>query len=132
MAGAGQSPAGPSRGAAAYWKTIIQSARRRGKNYLKLRVWLMGLIHLFLFALVYWTAFLLRFDFAIPADGMKVLWATLPCVLGIKFFVFLFAGQHDGSVTEKKSNEPPGAARSEAASGDQRDVVGCGVPAVNM
>ena len=56
----------------------------------------MALIHLVVFALVYWMAFLLRFDFAIPAGDMKVFWATLPWVLGIKFIVFLIAGQYDG------------------------------------
>jgi FlaA1/EpsC-like NDP-sugar epimerase len=64
-------------------------------NYLTLRVWLTALLYLMVFSLVYWVAFLLRFDFVIPADDMKVFWATLPWVLGIKFFVFLIAGQYD-------------------------------------
>ena len=88
-AGSGSDPAG-------FWKSFVQSARRRGRNYLKPRVWLMALVHLAVFALVYWMAFLLRFDFAIPAGDMKVFWGTLPWVLGIKFLVFLIAGQYDG------------------------------------
>ncbi len=56
----------------------------------------MAAVHLVLFALVYWMAFLLRFDFAIPADDIKVFWGTLALVLGIKFVVFLIAGQYDG------------------------------------
>ena len=50
---------------AVFWRRVARSARRRGRNYLKPRVWLMALIHLVVFALVYWTAFLLRFEFAI-------------------------------------------------------------------
>jgi FlaA1/EpsC-like NDP-sugar epimerase len=92
------SSARPGRDMAGSWKSVVQSARRRGRNYLKPRVWLMALIHLAVFALVYWMAFLLRFDFAIPADSdvMNVFWGTLPWVLGIKFLVFLIAGQYDG------------------------------------
>ena len=60
-------PPDPAAMSAGFWKRFVRSARRRGRNYLKLRVWLMALIHLAVFALVYWMAFLLRFDFAIPA-----------------------------------------------------------------
>ena len=59
----------------------------------------MGLVHLAVFAAVYWLAFQLRFDFgASPdyADNMPVFWRTLPWVLGIKFVVFLIAGQYEG------------------------------------
>ena len=100
---AGGSP-GPSAGPAAapagdlsgFLGGLVQSARRRGRNYLKPRVWIMALVHLAVFALIYWTAFLLRFDFAIPPYNMKILWSTLPWVLAIKFSVFLIAGQYDG------------------------------------
>jgi len=56
----------------------------------------MALVHVLVFALVYWMAFLLRFDFAIPASEIQAFWGTLPWVLGIKFFVFLIARQYDG------------------------------------
>ena len=78
------------------WASYVQSIRRRGRNYLKPRVWLMAVVHLAIFGLVYWVAFLLRFDFAIPASDMKIFWGSLPWVLGIKFVVFLVAGQYDG------------------------------------
>ena len=93
---AGGSAAGPVSGLAGYLKGCVRTARQRGRNYLKFRVWLMALIHLVAFSLVYWMAFLLRFDFAIPPDGLKIFWATLPWVLGVKFIVFLLAGQYDG------------------------------------
>jgi FlaA1/EpsC-like NDP-sugar epimerase len=79
-----------------FWKTMRHAGRRRVKNYLKPRVGFMALIHLVVFALVYWLAFLLRFDFTISPNDMKVFWGSLPWVLGIKFIVFLIAGQYNG------------------------------------
>ena len=79
--------------------SLIQLARRRGRNYLKFRVWLMALIHVVLFGLVYGMAFLLRFDFGSSPEfsaNLPIFWGTLPWVLGIKFAVFLVAGQYDG------------------------------------
>ena len=90
------SSAGPGEGMTGFWNSLLESAWRRGRGYFRFRVWLMGLIHLVVFALVYWMAFLLRFDFAIPPSAMKVLWDSLPWVLGIKFVVFLIAGQYQG------------------------------------
>jgi FlaA1/EpsC-like NDP-sugar epimerase len=81
---------------AGFWSALLQNVRRRARNYCKLRVWLMAIIHLAVFAAVYWIAFLLRFDFDIKPGDMKVFWATLPWVLAIKFAVFLIAGQYDG------------------------------------
>ena len=72
---------------------------QRSRNLGKPRVWLMGLFHLAVFASVYWLAFLLRFDFGTSpeyAENMKVFWGTLPWVLGIKFTVFMIAGQYEG------------------------------------
>jgi FlaA1/EpsC-like NDP-sugar epimerase len=81
---------------AGVWKSWAPIVQRRLRNYLRLRVWLMALIHLAVFALVYWIAFLLRFDFDIKPGDMRAFWATLPWVLGIKFVVFSIAGQYDG------------------------------------
>jgi len=91
---AGGSDAGPKRKAAGIWESYVQSVRRRGRNYLRPRVWLMALVHLAVFALVYWMAFLLRFDFHI--EDMTTFWTTLPWVLAIKFIVFLIADQYVG------------------------------------
>ena len=63
---------------AGFWKGLVLSARRRGRNYLKPRVWLMALVHLAVFALVYWMAFLLRFDFAIPGRRYEGLLGNAP------------------------------------------------------
>ncbi len=91
-----RSAAGSGSDVARSWKDLLQSARRRGRNYFTPRVWLMALVHLAVFALVYWVAFLLRFDFAIPADYIQVFWGTLLWVLAVKFTLFLIAGQYDG------------------------------------
>jgi FlaA1/EpsC-like NDP-sugar epimerase len=58
----------------------------------------MAVVHMAVFALVYWMAFLLRFDFDLAKvrENMPVFWGTLPWVLGIKFVVFLIAGQYAG------------------------------------
>jgi FlaA1/EpsC-like NDP-sugar epimerase len=75
-----------------------QSLRRRTSNLLRPRLWVMAVLHAIVFAAVYWLAFQLRFDFAVPPGkgGIEVFWRTLPWVLGIKFLVFLIAGQYEG------------------------------------
>ena len=77
---------------------IAQLLRRRAANLLKPRLWVMALTHVAVFAAVYWLAFQLRYDFAAPLGkgGIDVFWGTLPWVLGIKFVVFLIAGQYEG------------------------------------
>ncbi len=79
-----------------FWRGLLQAAQRQGKSYFKLRVGMMASMHLAVFGLVYGTAFLLRFDFAVKPDDMRIFWATLPSVLAIKFIVFLIAGQYEG------------------------------------
>lgn len=78
---------------------LVQSLRRRATNLLKPRLWVLALTHAAVFAAVYWLAFQLRFDFGAArgyADNTSVFWRTLPWVLGIKFVVFLLAGQYEG------------------------------------
>ncbi len=60
------------------------------------RFWVLGLGHLATFALVYWLAFALRFDFHIPPESMKVFWLSLPWILATKFVVFWALGHYDG------------------------------------
>ncbi len=60
------------------------------------RAWLLGLGSLVVFALVYWLAFALRFDFRIPGEWVEVLLATAPWVLAIKLAVFYATGQCHG------------------------------------
>ena len=56
----------------------------------------MAAVHLAVFAVVYWFAFLLRFDFAIPSSSLGLYWRTLWWVLGVKFTVFLLLRQYEG------------------------------------
>jgi FlaA1/EpsC-like NDP-sugar epimerase len=51
---------------------------------------------LVLFASVYWLAFNLRFDFAVPSEWIQVFLVTLPWVLGIKLAVFYTSGHYHG------------------------------------
>ena len=44
--------------------------------------------HVAIFVAVYWIAFLLRFDFHVPAESWQVFLATLPWVLAVKVPVF--------------------------------------------
>lgn len=45
---------------------------------------------------VWYFAFLLRFNFAIPANFIAVIWQTLPAVLAIQFACFVFFGLYRG------------------------------------
>ena len=65
-------------------------------GFAEARAWLLGLGSLMLFAMVYWLAFALRFDFRIPPEWFSVLLATAPWVLGIKLAVFYATGQCHG------------------------------------
>ncbi|MFZ5831771.1 MAG: polysaccharide biosynthesis protein [Planctomycetota bacterium] len=61
-----------------------------------MRVPLLGFAHLTVFAAVYWFAFQLRFEFVMRSGEWRLFWASLPCVLGVKFVLFYMAGQYHG------------------------------------
>ncbi len=88
-------PAGSPR--AGFWQVFDHVLRRRARNYRRPRFWIMAVVHLAVFAVVYWTAFLLCTEFH-PNSGelMQVFWGTVAWVLAVKFIVFLIAGQYDG------------------------------------
>lgn len=60
------------------------------------RIPLLGIVHVFLFALSYAFAFALRFDFSIPEDHRAAFWVTLPVMIAFKIVVFAAAGQLRG------------------------------------
>jgi FlaA1/EpsC-like NDP-sugar epimerase len=66
------------------------------QRFLSRRFWLVALGHLVVFALAYWMAFLLRFDFNVPKDYVRYFWSSLPLMLGVNFSVFLVFGHYDG------------------------------------
>ena len=60
------------------------------------RIWLLAIGHALLFTISYWVAFLLRFDFSIPATNIGRFWGTLPAILAIKLYVFYVTGHFHG------------------------------------
>lgn len=78
----------PSEAAGNVWAQIqAQVSQRPG--------WLM-LAHAMIFLAVYWVAFGLRFDFAIPQDTITVFWANLPWIIAMKLGVFFVCGHFQG------------------------------------
>ena len=85
------------------WRTSFRLGVKRAvdlaaRDLLSGRAWVLGVGHCVLFALVYWLAFLLRFDFAIPREkgGMDVFWPSLGWVLGLKLSIFYASGHYHG------------------------------------
>jgi FlaA1/EpsC-like NDP-sugar epimerase len=70
--------------------------RRQLRHLFAPRGAVLALAYTLVFILVYWLAFLLRFDFNIPVDAVEVFWATLPWILAIKFCLFFVLGQYEG------------------------------------
>jgi FlaA1/EpsC-like NDP-sugar epimerase len=75
--------------------TSRRTMRRLASQLLTKRSWLLALGHLVLFTTVYWAAFGLRFDFAIPPDSFDILWMSLPWVVGIQFCTFYVLGHFE-------------------------------------
>lgn len=50
--------------------------------------WLMAVGHAFLFGVIYWLAFLLRFGFVVPENTYEIYVQSLPWLLGVKLSVF--------------------------------------------
>ncbi len=70
--------------------------RHLGHTLLAGRVWLLAMGHLACFGLVYWLAFVMRFDFHIPPPSMRILLWSLPWVLAVKLVVFYACGHYHG------------------------------------
>ena len=83
---------------AAAFRKVRFVVRQAGLHALTPRVWLLASVHLAVFALVYWLAFLLRFDSSVflPEAVEQIFWGTLPCLLVVKFTIFLLLGQYEG------------------------------------
>ncbi len=79
-----------------------QPARRPARAHLRnrriargLRLLGLGVMHVAVFSLVYWLAFVLRFDLPVPPAELSVFWVTLPLVLAVNLAVFYLAGYYD-------------------------------------
>jgi FlaA1/EpsC-like NDP-sugar epimerase len=70
--------------------------RQQAHRLASWRFWAVAIGHLAVFALVFWLAMLLRFDFPLPRDEAAKFWAWLPWILAIKFAVFFLLGHYDG------------------------------------
>ncbi len=70
--------------------------RRFVQRVLARRVVLLALTHLIVFGFVFWLAYALRFDFAIPRLELAILSMSLPWVLGVKLPVFFILGHYEG------------------------------------
>jgi FlaA1/EpsC-like NDP-sugar epimerase len=68
----------------------------RPDRSLLLRVGLLGLGHLAVFAAAYWAAFCLRFDFSVPDRETDMFCQSLPWILSLKLAVFYFSGHYHG------------------------------------
>jgi FlaA1/EpsC-like NDP-sugar epimerase len=67
-----------------------------GERLLRVRVLALAVGHAALFAGVYWLAFCLRFDFAVPRHALEVFWLSLPWLLTLKCLVFFVSNQFHG------------------------------------
>jgi FlaA1/EpsC-like NDP-sugar epimerase len=66
-------------------------------GYLSIRrAWILLIGHALLFALVYWLAFGLRFDFDIPPLAADTFWLSVLWVLGAKLAIFYLGRQYHG------------------------------------
>jgi FlaA1/EpsC-like NDP-sugar epimerase len=60
------------------------------------RFWLLAFFHAALFTGIYWSAYLLRFDFSVPEEDVAFYWNTLSWVLALKLAIFYLAGDFYG------------------------------------
>jgi len=60
------------------------------------RAWLLAAAHAVIFAAAYWSAFLLRFDLAVPDKDFGIFVSTLGWAVGTQLLIFALLGQFHG------------------------------------
>jgi len=75
---------------------VQETIRRIVKPLETPKSWFVVLVHLVVFSLSYWLAYLLRFDFSIPPKEMVQFWATCGWVVLMQSAVFWMMGQMHG------------------------------------
>jgi len=91
------SSAGPASTAALHWYEKISVQTGIGLNQvLRYRRLLVLVAHVVLFSLAYWTAFILRFEFAIPSRYVEIFILTLPLVIVLRMVTFAGFGLFQG------------------------------------
>ena len=73
-----------------------RALQQRWRNVRRPRAWLLAAGHMVVFTMMYWLAFLLRFDFNVPSDFVDLFRLTLPWILAVKFVLFLSLGHYEG------------------------------------
>ena len=66
------------------------------QSMVRFRLPLLVLIHTCIFALSYWLAYCLRFDFNVPAEWVTVFWNTLVPLLVVELGIFLYFRTFNG------------------------------------
>lgn len=84
---------GPSRNVAGRLRALARLVVGQG---FVLRAWLLAIGHLVCFAVVYWLAFSVRFDFDVPAREWDLLLQGMPWILGAKGGIFYLLGHYRG------------------------------------
>ena len=70
--------------------------RELAQQLISRRIYLLAVVHLAICALSYWSAFQLRFDFAVPPYGEAIFWHSLTWVILVKLVVFQCFGSLHG------------------------------------
>jgi FlaA1/EpsC-like NDP-sugar epimerase len=78
------------------WSRLGARLSRVGTQHEASRAWILAIIHGFIFAVAYWLAYLLRFDFSVPPDSVALFWSTLIWVIDLKLLVFYLLAQYHG------------------------------------
>ncbi len=71
----------------------MTDARSKPRWYVR-RSSMVVAVHIVAFALAYWLAFALKFDFSLKPEQVRFLLFTLPCVLVVKSIIFSMMGQY--------------------------------------
>ena len=82
--------------AAARTDTVGPKQAAEQGHLLALRILLLAVGHIGLFAVIYGLAYLLRFDFTIPTGSLEIFWHSLAVVIAVKLAVFYATGHFHG------------------------------------
>lgn len=75
---------------------MLRAAQPAWRVIQQYRITVLAVGHLVIFGAAFVLAFLLRFDFAIPADMAIRMWQSMPLVIAIKLVVFYALGHYHG------------------------------------
>ncbi|MCE5269335.1 MAG: polysaccharide biosynthesis protein [Planctomycetaceae bacterium] len=83
-----------------HFDAIRSAATRRARGLVREfstpRSWALAAVHLLVFAGAYWLSYLLKFDFKVSADDLRLFGKSLGWVVGVEFVIFSVLGQFHG------------------------------------